>query len=138
MPNPIPKVNAFIICDAAFQMPAVNKFVIVGTFDTIFARRFPAQHPSLSLYVNFTSALGEYDVRMELADVQGQQVIGTIASEGKVEAKDKLGCVEFCVPVNGLVFPRDGEYEFRLFADDKLIGLKRIRVLKQPEPQTGG
>lgn len=139
MPNPIPKLNAFVICDGAFPMPGGNKHIIVGTFDVIGAFSFPSTHAGLSLYVNFTDALGFYQVRIEFVNLNTGDVMQNLVLPHPVPAQDKNLCSEFVLTINGLILPQPGDYEFRLFADDKVVGQRRLRAVQiGPPPRAEG
>ena len=76
LPNPVPV--AFLLCDQIPIDAATKKKTIVGVFDRIWARQFPAGHGPISLFIRVIDCEGEYSVRIEYVQVSNQSVLAKV------------------------------------------------------------
>jgi hypothetical protein len=131
-----PSIKAMLICDNIITEALSGKKSLIGVFEKIGAQKFPFTHFSLGLYVNFTDALGKYEFKLELFDVEKQEAIAT-AKIPEANISDKLGTGELVFNLKGLKFSHPGRYEFRIFANNRLLGTKSFGVeeVKPPEGQ---
>ena len=126
-----PGKEAMLICDEIITEAGTNKKSLIGIFEQIYVNKLPCVHPSLSVYVKFTGALGAYQFRLELMDLQTDTVIG----KGSLPAQsigDKLSSYELVFHLRNLKFTNAGKYEFRIFADDEIFGTKTFQVVVKP------
>ena len=71
-------------------------------------------------------------------DVQQDEKI-IFEQDGDIQFKDVKQVVTLAVSLQGIVFPRPGEYRFQLLSDESLLGERRIvcKEVKMP-PKDGG
>ena len=129
---PHPACNAMLICDQALQEGATGKTSLVGIFENIGAYRYPAGCGLLTVYAKLTDAQGDYRIRLELVNLSDLTVIG----QGQFRATigDRMVPAELTFQIGGLVFPKPGPYEFRLYANDRWVGSKSLHLVQAPEP----
>jgi len=135
--NTTPVISAMLICDKIIAEAMTNKKTLVGIFENIAAVKFPCIHHSLSIYINFTDALGSYDFKLELVDSDENKPLNT-AEIKNVVVKDKLMSSELAFNLQGLSFPHPGKYEFRIYANDKFCGSKFFNVVQLEQSQQRG
>lgn len=130
--TPHPACNAMLICDQTLQEGATGKNSLVGIFENIAAHQFPAGCGFLTVYAKLTDAQGDYRFRLELIHLSDLTVIG----QGQIRATigDRMVPAELVFQIGGLVFPKPGPYEFRLYANDRWVGSKSLRIVQAPEP----
>ncbi|MBI3307502.1 MAG: hypothetical protein HYZ84_06840 [Candidatus Omnitrophica bacterium] len=132
-----PGKEAMLICDSIITEVTTNKKSLIGIFEEIATTQFPFRHASLSVYVKFTGAMGEYQFKLELVDLQTGDVNGR-GVIGPLKMADKLASYELVFNLKGLEFKHPGKYEFRIFADEELFGTKSFAILQhqtqQPPP----
>lgn len=138
----VPSLKAMLICDNIITEQGTGKKTLIGIFEKIHSFKFPCIHHNLSVYANFTDALGQYNFRLELYDVGKEQVLAK-AEIKDASIPDKLGTSELAFNLKGLVFSHPGKYEFRIFANDRLFGMKsffveQARIPQQQQPEEGG
>lgn len=126
-PSPVPL--AFLICDQVITDEVSKKRTVVGIFDTIWIGAFPTNYRPAALYVRLTDAEGAYKARIEYVQVASQKILATI--EASVEVTDRLMPAEFSVPLPPIPIPSAGEYEFRLWLNDKYV--HRVRFNARPK-----
>lgn len=131
-PTPVP--IALLLCDQVLSDSATEKKTIVGTFDRIWANRFPAIHRNATLFAKLIDCEGEYDIRVEYVQVAGEKVLGT--ADAKLSSEDRQQYHDFHLQIQGIRIPEAGEYEFRLWMNNRYI--HRIRFSAQAQPQSGG
>lgn len=124
----MPVLNAMLICDTIINESNTNKKSLIGVFENIYAHSFPCRHYSLSVYVKFTDAQGKYNFRLELVDLESNQILGK-GIIGEQDIADKLASYELVFNLMGLEFKHPGKYEFRIFANDYLFGHKSLNIL---------
>ncbi|MDD5218413.1 MAG: hypothetical protein PHS88_09970 [Candidatus Omnitrophica bacterium] len=135
---PIPKTNAMLICDYVITEQGSNKKSLIGVFENIAATTFPCIHPSLSVYIKMTEGQGNYRFRLELVDLKNNNVIGKGETPKDIQLTNPLTAHELVFNLKGLRFAHPGEYEFRIFANDKIFGQKTFVVTEQPRNNKEG
>jgi hypothetical protein len=83
-------VDIFTLCD--FAQESGGKLTIVGAFDTVFARQFPAVHPYMCLAMRLRFYIheeGSHPIKIEFAGPDGSEVLRPI--EGELSVFDFTG-----------------------------------------------
>jgi len=128
----VPKANAMLICDYVITEQGTNKKSLIGIFEHIGTAQFPVVHHSLSVYVKLTEARGEYQFRLELADLKNDRVLSKGDLPGKIHINHPLETRELVFNFMGLKFEEPGQYEFRIYANDRIFGQKVFVVSQVP------
>lgn len=124
----VPKTNAMLICDYVITERSTNKKSLIGVFENIGAVHFPCTHFQLSVYIKLTDAQGHYRFRLELVDLKTDTLIGKSEMPDMIQIPNPLITHELVFNLRGLRFPHAGEYEFRIFANDRIFGQKSFIV----------
>jgi len=124
----VPKLDAILVCDAIVNEAGTNKKTLIGIFENICTPTLPCKHYKLSVYVKFTDAQGKYDFKLDLINLQANTIIGEGIVKG-FEVVDKLTSSELVFNLLGLIFPNEGKYQFRIFANNKFFGSKTLSVV---------
>jgi len=133
---PVPKANAMLICDYVITEQGSKKKSLIGIFESIGAGKFPFIHPFLAVYVKLTEARGSYKFRLDLVSLKKDTVIGQGSAPQEISITDPLKSHELVFNLRGLRFQDPGEYEFRMYANDKIFAQKTFYVRqlqKKPE-----
>lgn len=133
MTSPIPKPNAMLICDYVITERGTNKKSLIGVFENIGAMSFPCTHFAMSVYIKLTDAQGAYQFRLELVDLQSNVTIGRSEMPEEVHVPSPLDAHELVFNLRGVRFMHAGNYEFRIFANDRIFGQKKL-VVEQINP----
>lgn len=133
---PVPKTNAMLICDYVITERGTNKKSLIGVFENIGAATFPCTHFAMSVYIKLTDAQGSYRFRLELIDLQGDAMIGKSEMPEEIRVPSPLVAHELVFNLRGVRFMHAGEYEFRIFANDKIFGQKKfiVEAMNQNRP----
>lgn len=117
-----------------------GKLNILGIFNVINARRFPAVHHSMQLVMNFDAPRSEAgttkNVRVRLIDGDGNQIFEisgqfTLPRGPQSETIIKSNHI---LNLNNLVFQRPGDYAFHVLVNEeekKVVPLKLVQIQQQ-------
>lgn len=127
---PRPTLKAMLMCDDIITEEKTGKNTLVGIFSKIYGPEFPLVYFPISLYVQLTDAEGEYTFKLQLANLQMDQVIAELTVP-------KLTMVDRLVPKE-LVFKKlppvrfetPGKYELVLYANDQVFAQASFLVEK--------
>jgi hypothetical protein len=116
----IMEIEIFTLAD--FAQDNAGRLTIVGTFDRISSKTFPATHPSCSLASRLRFAAkeaGEHSFTLKLIDSNGKDVIAPI--EGNINValppQQPYAAMNLVVSLNQLKFEKTGRYSFELYMD---------------------
>ena len=132
MTSPTPKTNAMLICDYVITERETNKKSLIGVFENIGAATFPCTHFAMSVYIKLTDAQGAYRFRLDLIDLKTDTVVGKSEMPEEVRVPSPLDAHELVFNLRGVRFMHPGIYEFRIFANDRIFGQKKL-VVEQVE-----
>ncbi len=134
------ELRIFLVADFA-NLDKGHKLNIIGAFNTVSAKEFPAVHPSMHLVAKVAAELGEFgkqfDYQIVFFDEDAEEL-------GKLEGqftfpvpKGKQRNSEFnlLLALRDLQFPRAGRYEFRLLVNDSVLGIVPLDVIRSEQPQ---
>jgi hypothetical protein len=129
MQTATPKINAMLVCDYVITEHGTNKKSLIGIFENINATKFPCVHFALTVYIKMVEARGSYRISLELVDLKDNKIIAKAQTPREIKINDPLTAHELVFGLKGLAFRHAGDYEFRVFADDKIFGQKSFRVV---------
>ncbi len=130
-----------VICDSAADYN--GKLCILGTFDTIYAHRFPAIHPhcALALRIVFRTAdEGDHRFRVAFIDPDGKNVLpqeGEPRFEVKVaEIPEKASFISrnFVINLQGLPLEKPSLYSFDVHMDEQIVASIPLQVIDANPP----
>ena len=129
MASPTPVLVAFLVCDSVIQDGPSGKNTLVGVFSNITVSNFPATHVSPWLYAKLINCEGDYVVKIEFVMVSTQEIL--IEGDASMNVLNRHANAEFVSQLPNLPLPSAGEYEFRLWMNNKFISNVRITVHEQ-------
>lgn len=114
------EIEIFTLCD--FAQDNNSKLTIVGTFDSIFAKQFPVQHPACAVACRLRFAdkeAGDHEFKLRMTDAGGKETIQPI--EGNINipipADGRVVTINLVINFNQLQFTKPGRYSFELYID---------------------
>ena len=117
-----PVLLLMVICDQVITDRETGKKSLIGIFDTFVQPRFPAEIQT-TIFARITDAEGDYDIKVELANLDDDVLIGEGGGTISVKDRIELHDLTFKFP---FTFKNPGNYEFRLYANRAYLG--RIAV----------
>ncbi|MEQ2008792.1 MAG: hypothetical protein ABMA26_18585 [Limisphaerales bacterium] len=127
------------LCDSAADYG--GKLCLIGAFDTILVRQFPAQHPfcSVALRMIFRDTdEGKHTLRVNLIDDDGQSLPLKIEAPLEIRLPENqfFATVNLVFNVQGMLFKKSGQYSIDATLDGKMIARIPLQVLLMP-PEGG-
>ena len=129
-----PILLSAIICEKAIFDRITGMPSLINIMQNINAQTYPARHGQIVFYCELTNGHGATSTKVRLVDTDEKVLF---EQHGTVEFKDVRDVVSLAVNLQGIVFPQAGDYRFQLFAQDGLLGERRIicRIVQAPPMQ---
>lgn len=125
------EIDLALIADAA-TVDGAGKLNILGVFDHISAREFPARHERMVLVLRFSAGVdeaGKHGVTIAVKDPDGGEVArmdGEIKlAPGRPDGRIRVPQI---VHLDGFVFPKAGIYSIQVSLDDETLTTLALRV----------
>ena len=114
------EIEIFTLSD--FAQDNNSKLTIVGTFDSIQSKQFPATHPACSVACRLRFAAketGEHEFKLRLIDVTSKEIIQPIQGNINISTppNGQFVTINIVVNFNQLKFEIPGRYSFELYID---------------------
>lgn len=132
-----PILLSAIICERVIFDKITGMPSIINIIQNINAPRYPVRYPSLVFFCELTNGHGRTKTIIRLVEEQEEEKV-IFEQKGVAEFKDVKQVVSLALNLRGIVLPREGEYRFQLFAEDYLLGERRIVCRKVTLPSKGG
>jgi hypothetical protein len=127
------KIDLALLCDAA-TVDASGKLNILGVFDRIHAREFPARHARVCLVLRIAavgSDAGEHEARIRLVGPDGEDLVRL---DGGLQVgpapTDDTTRIPHVLNLDGLVFPTAGTYRFEVEVDGSAMASLPLQLLR--------
>lgn len=116
------KVDIFTLCDSAQEYD--GKLIIVGTFNSIYAKKIPTLHPEFALVARVVFSEDEKGVHNIDFSIKKEDEDVYIMPPGQMTAditdtKGKDAVINVVVKGNNIPVPSSGTYVVTLKVDDK-------------------
>lgn len=131
------KVLYAVLCEDA-QARDDGRMDVHGIFHQLYAPGFPAQQDRLVLVVNIEwsdAEAGRNEFRIDLLDPSGSPAL-TITGHTDVGVRQKRDAppqTRIVMPLEGVVFPTEGTYEFELHAAEGQTKIANLHLIHDPE-----
>ncbi|HEX9386983.1 MAG TPA: hypothetical protein VF918_11740 [Anaerolineales bacterium] len=137
------KTLLFLTADSA-NLTQDKKINILGIFNQIFASKFPALHPQLTLVIKLGLEPGEQRMNRKLTlyfageDANRQQVK---MFDEAFDFPERVGGLDpehvTIIDIRGILFPAEGTYQFLMHMDDRYLASLSLYLSSLPQPQIG-
>lgn len=123
-----PRVLALIIADSVIKDTTANKHTIVGTYDTIQSKTFPAIHRPMEFYLVVDNVRGREDLALRVSSLDGK-CDEVFRLEFPVKSASPNDAIErrIVTPLNPK-FPEPGHYVAEVLFEGEAIYSRRIIV----------
>lgn len=128
----VPVLVAALVCDIAVADPSTSKKNLIGIFDSINVGRFPTQRP-MSLYMKITDAEGYYKIEVRYVQIGSGKVLAQ--AEGELNSTNRLQSIDLSIEFPPLPIPKEGRYEFQIWANSIFLGATFIDAKQRAKPE---
>lgn len=130
------EIDIFAICDFAQDMN--GKLVIVGTFDTIFATKLPAVHPTCSIVARFRfnrNEVGRHSFSASFLDDNGKEFLPPVSGDINVQITSSMdeGRANIVMGIGMLKLSSYGKHYVNLSLDGEQIKSLPFTVEEPPK-----
>ena len=115
------EIEIFTLAD--FAQDNNSELTIVGTFDSIHSKQFPAHHPACSIACRLRFAAkeaGQHEFKLRLINSDGKEVIQPV--QGNINITDppngQFASINLVFNYGNLQFEKPGRYSFELYIND--------------------
>lgn len=121
------RVNYMHICDYAF-LDRLGKICIIGIFDNISAKKYPAIHSQFYHVSQVSGEAGWHE--MEIKFIAPDQKTVILQVPLKSEIKVHMGNAVNIVQLNGVKFPEAGTYKIQVWRENAILGTSFIQLIQ--------
>lgn len=123
-----PNLQLSVLCDDV-RREDNGKFILIGLFEAITAKIFPATHPALFVVNRWCKGQGSFLQKMKIVN-SGDKTIVFQTNEQAFELTDIDGHHTLISKINNLVFATPGKYWVEVSLDGDLV-LNYPLILKE-------
>lgn len=124
-----PILQALVLSDHVYADQATGKKVIAGTFDSLWAREFPAKLARTTwFYLSVTDVQGSVEFSLKYTDLSNNEVL--LSAGFCLSSNDRLATRSLVCEIPPLPMPHPGAYAFEVFVGDEMLGSLRIVASK--------
>ena len=117
---------AALVCDVAVADPSTGKKNLIGIFDRVYVGNFPTNR-QMSLYMKVTDAAGYYETEVKYVQVGSGKVLAQ--AKGELNSTNRLVSADLYIQFPPLPIPREGRYEFQVWANSMFLGATFIDAI---------
>lgn len=129
---PKPVGLALILCDNVY-FESGGKKALVGLFNQILARKFPALHPRLCVFVSMTEVLPGTQCSLDIVHGETDQAVFQMDAPLSKEAAP-TAIWDMLFTIENIPFPEPGPYFVRFFGNGRIMLQRPVElVLAKPE-----
>lgn len=114
-----PNLQFSVLCDDV-RREDNGKFLLLGLFESINAKKFPATHPSLFVVNRWCKGEGAFRQKIRILDAMDQQIVFQTEDQ-EFELKDIDAHHTLISRFNNLIFKSPGKYWVEVMLDGELV-----------------
>ncbi len=133
------EADILLLADFA-NVDAAGKLNVIGAFNRIGARKFPAVHPLMHIVIRLVAELGEFEqerqLKVILFDEDGNKQWESPDIPFSIAAPKggRLGEFTSIIALQNTVFKKPGRYEYRVFVNQDLKGSIPVDLVQIEQP----
>lgn len=132
-----PILLSAIICERVIFDKISGMPSIVNIIQAFNAPKYPVRSAQLVFFCELTNGHGVTSTKIRLVDDQQDEKV-IFEQQRPVEFKNVKQTLTVALNLQGLIIPRPGEYRFQLFAEEHLLGERRVLCRKIDLPSKNG
>lgn len=132
-----PILLSAMICERVIFDRITGMASLINVVHSINSPKYPMRS-YLVFFCELTNGHGKAQTRIRIVDTQQEDKV-IFEQHGQVEFKDVRQVVTLGVNLQGIGFTKPGEYRFQIFAEDQLLGERRLTCRQvKPRGKPGG
>lgn len=130
-----PVLLSAVICERVIFDKITGMPSLINILQNINSPQYPARH-WLNYFCELTDGHGDTATKIRIVEAGGEDKI-IFEQTGVVQFTDVKQIVTLAVSMQGIVFPKPGEYRFQIFANNTLLGERKVMLWKMEPKQQG-
>jgi len=125
--KPLPRCKAILLCERAILEAGTGQWSLIGIIHKLVFPRLPAQTRPMTAYLQLVEGIGSYKITAEVWDLTA----GHSLAQGQgttVEFRDRLGIIQFSLPLPPLPLHHEATFDVVVFADSQEIDRQKFTV----------
>jgi hypothetical protein len=122
-----PSCKALLLCDQILVEAVTGRTSLIGIMDQVLVEEFPARFPRCQAFLQFTDALGEYNIVAEIHDLMDNGIVGRIA-ELSLVIQNPLARINLILPVPQIEILHSGDYDVIVLANKQELDRQTIQL----------
>lgn len=114
-----PNLQFSVLCDDV-RREDNGKFLLIGLFESVSARKYPAAHPTMYVANRWCKGEGRFSQKIRILNAMDQEVVFQ-TDEQEFELKDIDSHHTLISRFNNLVFKTPGKYWVEVLLDGELV-----------------
>ena len=115
------KLNFVIICDNAIIAEGTKSLYILGIFDSVFTKNFPAIHGKLVVVVNAEGDVGDYPIKIKIKNKNSGNLIAEVPGSLKIAGEGRRA--QFMGSIINMAIREEGEHLVEVYINNELQSL---------------
>ena len=120
-----PVLLSAIVCDRVIFDKISGMPSLINIIQTINVTNYPVRSGQIVFFCELTNGHGKTKTKVKIVNAQEDDK-AVFEQEGMLQFNDVKQVVTLAVTMQGIIFTVPGEYRFQLFADDYLLGERRL------------
>lgn len=129
-----PSCKALLLCDQILVEAVTGRTSLIGIMDRIPVEEFPARFPRCQAFLQFTDALGEYNITMEIHDLTDNSVVVRVA-EFSLTIQNPLTLINLILPLPRIEIPQPGKFDVVVFANEMELERQSLQLGETDETE---
>ena len=121
-----PTVIALVVCENVYTESG-GKTALVGLFNNINARNFPATHSRLCVYFSVTDIKPKTEFKLDIVHSETDEPV-VVMGGGPPSGVNPTTVCDFVFELRNVTFPEPGRYYIRLWANDRPLVQRPFEV----------
>lgn len=117
---PRPTSKALLICQQTILEAHTGNISIINVFTRFILPRLPGRLHPFQVFVQFTNALGHYEVTIEIHDLKDDALVCR-SPQISLDIPDRLHVRQVIIPIPPLRIPHPGKYDLIVLANGQEI-----------------
>lgn len=132
-----PVCVSLILCDQVIEDAHTHNKSLIGTFNMIASREFPALHPRMCVVVSLTNCRKAYRLQLEITKEQEDDDQPILTMDGDVRLDDPNAVLDLVFRLEQFPLPEEGMYRIwlRLLPERRTLAQRCFVAQRLPHPE---
>jgi hypothetical protein len=126
-----PVLLSAVICERVIFDKITGMASLINIIGNINSPVYPSRH-WLNFFCEFTDGHGDTATKIRIVEAGDEDKV-IFEQAGVVQFTDVKQIVTLAINMQGIVFPKPGEYRFQIYASNTLLGERKVMLRKMEQ-----